>query len=307
MSNGNEYYKQQLYYKEKMLKNARLDDYHERGELKAEIEMLKNRIKGIPGYEAWTDEQLEEERRRLDKQAYGNSFLIMPTRAGYAQAKIRMIREEQDRRRKEAKKNQEIVSDIFTRSDFVSEEKPPVKTETIDDKVFRELSEFTAQALKELYRYGMDYDLIKNACGRWVIPVIGSPYAEDENYLSFTYFSSGSYVYRMFRSGEQYTDEEYKSINSERDYRELRADTRSGKHLCSINMTLQQLGEKFVAHVIRADYRSLTKRNMTANLIRSISEIYYTRRASATAMDEMKDLIKNYLLSTIKLGANPYE
>ena len=150
----------------------------------------------------------------------------------------------------------------------------------------------------------MDFDLVKKAYGERVVPVILSGVPEQETYQTFEYYSSGNYVYRVFKGGMKYSGDEYDSIRSEDDYHKLISDTKYQYHLCGIKMPLEELAEKFINRSI-TDPRYIAGKTRTFSFRRKLTEVY-DRRGGANAVDEMKELIKNYLLGNIKLSETYY-
>jgi hypothetical protein len=300
------YYEHQISEKKRFLHSLRLDDYESRARVKLEIEELECKANGIPWLDEYSNDELEEERRKLEKYAFGTAAILFPGKAEYSHAKRKKIYDILASRRLEEKKKQEIESEIFSKSDFVPEERPtqPAETATIDEAVFKQLTEYTVQVWKELYRYGMDYDLIKRAYGERMIPVLPLPTSEDESYYTFEYFTDGSRVARIFRSQTNLSEEEVNSIRNDADYRKLVTDKVYRKHLLAINMTVEELAEKFLSHSITIDYVYITGNSYTARFRRNFSQTYYTNPAGSLTMDEMKDQIKNYFLGTINLSAD---
>ena len=301
-----DFYKAEIKRKKALLSKQRLDDYDIRASIQLDIEELENKVKGNPSLKELLTEELIEERRKLERSASGTAAILFAGKAAYSHEKINRINEVLRNRRKEEKKQQEINSDIFSKSDFVKEDDPPVQADVLNESIVRELSEYTVKALKELYRYGMDYDLIKNVYGSRVIPVLSSSAPEEETYYTFEYYCSGNGVCRVFQGKTEYSAEEFNSIKSESDYKKLVNDTGYHKYLCSITMTVEELSEKFVRRSIIKDYSYIRGKTITPRFRRNISEIYYTRQNGAFALDEMKELIKQYFLGTIKLSNGSY-
>lgn len=303
-----QYYKGEINRLKNLQGKCRLDDYDGRANYQVQIDDLENKVKGLPGYEGQSTEELKEERKKLEKSAFGTVAILFPGKAAYSYAKIKRIDQVLNERRLEEKKEKEFVSDIFDKSDFVEEEETPAndpaKEEGIDKKLLAELTEYTAQVLRELYRYGMDFDLVKKAYGERVVPVILSGVPEQETYQTFEYYSSGNYVYRVFKGGMKYSGDEYDSIRSEDDYHKLISDTKYQYHLCGIKMPLEELAEKFINRSI-TDPRYIAGKTRTFSFRRKLTEVY-DRRGGANAVDEMKELIKNYLLVNIKLSETYY-
>ena len=298
-------YQQEINKLKTLRSKCRLDDYQGRAEYKVQIEELENLINDRPGIGSRSSEELYEERRKLEKTAFGNTFLLFPGRAAYAHAKIHQIYEELERRRLEEKRKQEIDSDIFQKSDFVKEGVKPAAPakKVLNEKTVSELTEYTVRVFKELYRYASDYDMIKYYNGERVFPVI--PYgnsSKEETYRTFEYFTNGGGVFRQFKAGEKYSEQDYDSMNFDKDYRKLIAANAGTRLLFPVSITLEELARKLVTSSINPEFGEITGQSGTSDFIRNFSKAYYTRGQGDAALPEMKELIKQYLLRNVQIG-----
>ena len=302
-----EYYKKRINELRNYKNKCRVDDYEGRARYRLEIEELENKINGVPDITERSTEDLQQEKKQLEAEwskIYKNKLWMNLEKLDYVSMKKSKIIDELSRRSKEEKKNQELKSDIFSTSDFVSEETPTPAEEVLNENIVKELSEYAAQAIKELYRYGMDFGLVKQVYGSRVIPVLSVTALKEESYTTFDYYSNGSSVYRIFKGGINYTEDEFNSISNIDDYRKLLNDTGYHKYLLRLKMSVEELAEMFIRYSIRSNYKDYKTNTPTANFRHDLSEIYYTRQAGATAVDEMKEIIKQYLLGNVKLSDN---
>lgn len=304
------YYRGEISRLKSLKSKCRIDDYDLRARWQVQIDELEAKVKEIPWFTDLSSEELEAERRRLDKSAFGTVATLFPGRAAYAYEKMKKIGEILDARRLEEKKKQEekFESEIFSRSDFVKEtgSKPAAVQEEIDEEFFSELTEYTVKVLQEVYRHGMDYDQVKRAYGERVVPVILSGSANEETYRSFEYYSKGDAVYRVFEGGTKYTGEEYDSIRLEKDYHNLISDTKYQKHLCILNMSIEELAELFISRSL-IDPKYVTGNTRTCVFRRRLTEAYRSRKTNVNAMYRMQEMIKNYLLGNISLSETEYD
>lgn len=286
-----------------------------KGYIEGKIQILKDLLDGKPSLEEMTDEELEQEYQKYSK---SRSIDLMFSEVGYHKRKYLRDRvyEEQKRRaaakEKEKPKNIEVNSSVFNKEDLIkhgiiptaSSEAPTQKeTDPGEEQRKKELTEYTAALYRDYYKIASSTGNVKPIHGKYIIPAFkGSEFPDsDADYLNnYEYYINSSGVSKQYRTPYDLSLNEFRQLKNPADAEKI-LNNQAGRFVCAVNKSYDELAQDFINC-------ALSQKGYEA-------KGYYTRKFNVTlanafynnaSLEELKNMIKEYFLTILKLPRNPY-
>lgn len=285
-----------------------------RGIIDGKIQEVKDLLAGKPAPYEMTDEELEQAYQKYSK---SNLFKLAFSDADsakreYLRKKIETeLKYRREARKKEELKKMEINSSVLSKDDLIrhgiipsDNTQPPVQKEVspAEEQRKMELVEYTAAFYHDYYRIISSTGQIRPIGGLRILPAFKGTgfYNKEGEYLcDYQYYIDNSWVYKRFVASQDLSLSEFRLLKNDADAETL-LNKDSGNLVCAINMTFEELAQDFITKALA--YRDHASSGFTHNFYGKFSNAFYDN----TSVEELKEMIKDYFLTIIKLPRNSY-
>ncbi len=303
------------------IQNLRASKIHYRdaegkGYIEGKIQVLKDILDGKPALEEMTDEELEQEYQKYSKSSLIGKLGFSDTDYHKKKYLRDRIYEEQKRRdlvkEKEKLKNIEVNSSVFSKEDLIkhgiiptaNNEAPPQKeTNSIEDQRKKELAEYVAALYREYYKIASSTGNMKTIHGKKILPAFrGYEFSgADADYLNdYEYYVDSFGVLQQYRTPSDLSLDEFRQLKNPADADEIQNNV-AGRFVCAIKKTYDELAQNFINCAL--SYKGSDAKGIyTRKFYVTLSNAFYNDAST----EELKNMIKDYFLTILKLPRNPY-